>query len=808
MKTVTQIRQTGSNLVRANAAYRNKDLESAIALYEEALSQAAAPLNAQIRFNLNLALRRLGRPATSVAASLDHKESGADQLIFDKLHHVTDEQFLESLFDIALWRTPQNNEKSHYLEQLKNNQSDRKSIINTIYQCEEYKQHHANNSVNHTPKTRSYKSPIFGEIEPGSIILPYHKNPKVSVLIPVYGKIEYTMACLKSIADYLPKASFEIIVMDDRSPDDSVSILQKIKHLRVIVNPENLGFLRSCNNGAHHARGEYLFFLNNDTQVKPGWLDELLNTFSTYPNCGLTGSKLIYPDGLLQEAGGIVWQDGSAWNYGSRQDPSQPQFNYARQADYISGAAIMVPAKLYQDLGGFDEIYAPAYYEDTDLAFRIRENGLQVIYQPLSEIVHFEGISSGTDTTQGVKAYQVVNGEKFLQRWQPTLINHRPNGQEPHLERDRDAVGRVLFIDACTPTPDQDSGSIDSYNLMKVFINMGWAVSFIPEDNYAYMNKYTPMLQRIGVQMLYHPHVKSVDEHITVYGQSYNLVMAFRPMVTAKHIDNLRLKCPNAKIVFNTVDLHFLRLEREGLLKKDQALLKQSKELKELELALMKKADLTTVVSSVELRILEEMGVNKVVHLPFSREIRPSNVPFEQRTGLIFVGGFQHTPNVDAVHYFVAEIMPEVRKAIPGVVFNIVGSNTPQTIKDLACEDVIVHGFVENLEPLLDSVRLNMAPLRFGAGTKGKVVQAMASGLPTIGTSLAFEGMGIQDGVTACFADTTTLFVKKLHETYNSADTWRVLAVNGINYTIEAYGTDALRINLRKIIKAVNIFNL
>lgn len=720
--------------------------------------------------------------------------------IYKDLVNSNSLNFLEKLFEKALGRSIQEHENKYFREKLENNNYKRLDVVKIICNGEEYLRHIKKEQGNTLAKQKKYQHPQKNEISINDIDIPYFENPKVSVLIPVYGKIEYTLACLKSISENIPKVSFEVIVMDDNSPDNSIYILRKVKNIKTIINPENLGFLRSCNNGAKNAKGEYLLFLNNDTRVMNGWLDRLLETFKNFPNCGLAGSKFIYPDGLLQEAGGIVWQDGSAWNYGSRQDPNKPEFNYAREVDYISGASIMVPSELFTKLGGFDEYYAPAYYEDTDLALRIRKLQKSVIYQPLSEVVHFEGISSGTDTSSGVKSYQVINSKKFLQRWKNTLINHRSNGVEPHLERDRNVKGRVLFIDACTPTPDQDSGSIDIYNLMKVFVQMGWVVTFIPEDNYAYMDRYTADLQKLGVQALYYPYIKSVDEHINLFGNCYDLVMAFRPSVTQKHIVNIRKKCPKAKIIFNTVDLHFLRLEREAEIKKDFLIANEGHKLKKIELELMKQVDLTTVVSSTEFEILKELNVERVVHLPFSREISPSKVPFESRSGLIFVGGFQHNPNIDAVKYFVFEIMPLLRKSIPDLVFNIAGSNTPNEIYDLACNDIKVHGFVEDLEYLLSTMRLNVAPLRYGAGTKGKVVQALSNSLPTVGTTIAFEGMNMVDMLPDLVANTPKDFSKAILQIYQSSEKWDDASRIGLSIASQSFGISALSTNISKIL--------
>jgi len=626
-------------------------------------------------------------------------------------------------------------------------------------------------------------------------------QPVVSVIIPVYGKCDYTLRCLASISMNPPSVPFEVIVVDDHSLDDSAGTLGQIAGIRLIVNSENQGFIRSCNLGAKAAVGEYVYFLNNDTEVTSGWLDGLIRTFHELPGTGLVGSKLVYPDGTLQEAGGIIWRDGSAWNFGRNHDQLLPVFNYAREVDYCSGASIMLTKALFEECGGFDELYLPAYCEDSDLALKIRERGYRVIYQPLSVVIHYEGVTSGTDTSRGVKAYQVANLKKQFQRWKKRLANHQDPGVDIDSAKDRAATLRVLVIDACTPTPDRDSGSIDTYNILLLLREMGFQATFIPEYNFLYMPRYTTMLQRNGIEVLYAPHCVSVEQHLREFGGRYDLVFLFRLDVMDRHFQTIRKYCSKAKILFDTVDLHHVRLKRESQLLNDPTKQKDADEVKIRELAAMRAADMSVVISTTELEYLQsELPDANIRLLPFSRSIRGTKKGFQERRDIVFVGGYQHLPNVDAIKYFVNDVMPILRRRLPDVCLHVVGSNPPAEVLSLGSDDIKVAGFIEDLPPLLDRMRVNIAPLRYGAGIKGKVGYALTVGLPTVATSLAAEGMSLTDGENILIANDTEAFANAIIRLYRDEPLWNHLSKAGLDYAEQVWGPEAIWNTLHSIL--------
>ena len=644
------------------------------------------------------------------------------------------------------------------------------------------------------PREDAVAAPVGPVLPLTSICFPQHEEVDVSIIIPVFNQLEYTHACLASLQVVEEQTRFEVIVVDDCSTDGTPEVVTRIPGVVYLRNDSNSGFIASCNTGAKTARGKYLVFLNNDTLVKPGWLTALLDTFKEERRAGIVGSKLLYPDGRLQEAGGIIWQDASGWNYGKFDDPGKPEYNYLRDVDYCSAAALMVPKALFESVGGFDSRYAPGYYEDTDLAFKVRQAGYRVLYQPLSEVIHYEGATGGTDISTGAKKHQEINRSTFAEVWSDELAKRPVNGDVTFLERPRTPSGKnILVIDHHLPMPDRDSGSLRMFQILKILHGLGHRVTFLP-DNLADMPPYTRELQKRGIQVVHHPHVKKVRDYLISHGLMFDVVVLSRCDFARKHITDVRLHASQSRIIFDTVDLHYLREQREAQLTQDPDVRRKAQEKQLLEDDLIKEADETWVVSPIEQQMLQENWPHKSIQLVSNIvDVTGPVTPFALRRDWLFIGGFQHRPNIDAVLFFVEEIYPLVRDRLPDTKFYIIGDKAPPEIVALANDRIIVAGLQRNVRSFFDSVRLSVAPLRFGAGIKGKINQSMAFGVPVVATSIAVEGMNLADHEHVLVADEPQDFARALIELYESEELWKRLSQNGISKTQELYSTDVAR---------------
>ena len=655
------------------------------------------------------------------------------------------------------------------------------------------------------PGAPAPKRPPFGPIlesenerplshaDVASVRLPTSDRPIVSVIIPGYGKPWLTLQCLKSIASFPPAVPFEVIVVDDASGDPQVELLREVAGLRLEMNPANLGFLKTCNRAAQLAKGEYLFFLNNDTLVCEGWLEPLLAVFDRFPDVGLVGSKLLFPDGTLQEAGGIVWNDGSAWNYGRSDDPDKPEYNYVREADYLSGCAILVPRALWRELGGFDELFAPAYCEDSDLAFRVRAAGRKVYYCPFSAIVHLEGSSQGTDVTSGIKAYQIANTKKLYERWRATLAKEQfPPGAEIMRARDRSRDRKTaLVVDHYVPQPDQDAGSRTMLAIIECLQHAGYVVKFWP-DILNYDPDYTESLQSLGVEVFYGMGLY-FEEWIEQNGHAIALAVLSRPAVALRYIGPLR-RHSKATIAYYGHDLHFQRLGMQAQRTGDAELAAEAGAIEKTERTIWRHADVVLYPSPEETAVARSASARAAAIIPYAYDDfgdrrRPAN-----NHEVLFVAGFAHPPNVDAAVWLAGEIMTLIWEQVPDATLTLAGANPSPTVRALAGGRVEVAGRVseEALRARYGRARIAMVPLRVGAGVKSKVVEALREGLPLVTTSVGAQGLpGLEQAVSV--ADDPRGLADAAVKLLLDDDAWEKASVRQIQYAREHFSREAFR---------------
>ena len=618
--------------------------------------------------------------------------------------------------------------------------------------------------------------------------------PLVSIIIPVYNGLKLTQGCLRSISNNTGYPNCEIIVVDNGSVDGTTEYLRQVQsdRLRPVFHKENLGFVEACNSGAAAASGGYLLFLNNDTEVQPGWLESLVEFTQATPDCGAVGAKLVYPNGRLQEAGGIIFSDGSGCNYGKGQNPNDPRFNFVREVDYCSGAALLVRKTLWDEIGGFDRRYAPAYYEDTDLCFEIRRRGFKVYYQPKSVVVHYEGQTAGTSLQSGYKRYQVENRRKFVEKWAADLAGQSTNDRRNVARAsNRQTRGSVLVVDPFMPWFDRASGSLRLFSILKILRQLGFHVTFIAR-NPSMEERYRPILEDMGIEVYAGDpaamraagarldSVPRVPYDVLFRERQFDYAIISFWHVAEYYMPLVRRLSPETQVIVDTVDVHFLREMREAELKHDPELEEKALTNKRWELAVYRQADRLWVVTEQDKDAVRELIPHVAIDVvPNIHAQIDATKAYENTSDLMFVGNFNHPPNRDAVQYLCDEILPLVRRELPGVKLYIVGANPPSEVRALASDHVVVTGFVEDLSPYLEQARISVSPLRYGAGMKGKVGEALAWGLPAVTTSIGAEGMDLVNGREALIADTAEDFAAQIVRLYRDPELWRRLSENG-----------------------------
>ncbi len=628
------------------------------------------------------------------------------------------------------------------------------------------------------------------------------EKPICSIVIPVYNNGSLTYSCLRALFVAQVKTPFEVIAVDNGSTDNGLAdnapaVLDHFsKCITIVTNQENRGFVDACNQGAAEARGDYLVFLNNDTRVTDGWLDRLRETAEDFPDVGAVGGKLLFPDGTIQEAGGIIFSDGSGVNHGKWDDPDALEYDYMRDVDYCSAACLLVRRGLFESLGGFDRRYAPAFYEDTDLCFGVRDAGSRVIYQPRCEVFHHEGATAGLDLDLGYKRFQKINHGKFLEKWRSALA-----GQKERTSRDLAAAcdrrdgPRIVLFDAQVPSFDRDSGSLRIFSILKALTRLGYRVSFVLRHKARY-DRYGRALGGIGVRVVPEEGVFS-----ELARGEHDMAIVSRLAMAERFFKKIKKAAPRIPVLFDTVDVHFVREMRAAELSGSKQELKDAHRTCAAELDLAARCDLTIAITEADrehlLKQNPDLSVEIIPNVHASAPVEPS---IEGRDALMFIGGFRHPPNRDAMLYFAKELLPGINAALGAKEFLIVGSQPPEEVRALASEQIAVTGYVEETAPYFARSRVFVCPLRYGSGMKGKIGEALTRCVPIVTTPVGAEGMGLVHEETALIQEDPAAFVQDVVRLFNDDDLWMKLARGGQKYVTERFGPAALEERLRDIL--------
>jgi len=611
------------------------------------------------------------------------------------------------------------------------------------------------------------------------------KAPKALVIaILSYNKVNLLRRCLDSIFENT-RGEYRVCVVDQGSTDGTRNYLRELgERVDHIATEENLGFVHG-NNLVMDRYGDCdVLLLNNDTQVTPGWLDALIQRAYSAEDIGIVGAKLIYPDGRLQAAGGEMFKDASGREIGKHDDPDRYIYNQVRDVDYCSGACLFVKRATLDATGPFDTRFAPAYWEDTDLCFSARKAGFRVVYEPSATVIHHEGASFGAPHRRSKSTeLQETNKPKFIAKWKHELAKQRANVFDiPRVE----GKEQILVIQPFLPLFDRAAGEMRWFHTLKI-LSERYQVVFLARNGQGGI-KYINPLEEAGITVFHTDTLRLrqlgcevagplwIDVPTLLRSNHFKAVIVGFYHVAAQYYHDIRTHSPESLLIIDSFDVAFLRERRRAEVSGKDEDVWHAEEVRRIELEWYRMADMVLTVTERDRNVL--LAEEPSLRIGISTDIHPVP-PLEwkpDRKDLVFVGNFKHQPNEDAVVHFVRDVLPLIHRKRPDVKFYIVGNGPTPAVEALAGEHVIVTGYVPEILPYLQQCRVCVVPLRYGAGLKGKVGQAMAAGIPQVSTSIGAEGMGLVHGRDLLVADTPEDFAHEVLRVYEDPELQRSLA--------------------------------
>lgn len=577
----------------------------------------------------------------------------------------------------------------------------------------------------------------------------------VAVIIPTVSQAAHLSACLAALRQTtLPPAhTLDVIVVLNGATREACDVARRATDVRVVTSPVNRGFAGGCRRGVASTDAAWLAFLNDDVRVDRGWLLPLIETMHDKPDAGAVAPRVLADDASVQEIGSILWRDGTTRPFGRGLPANSLAWRWRRRVDYASACALLVRRAAWERVGGFDDSYHPAYYEDVDFCLGLEAAGYEVWVDPRADVVHAESATSESTFKHFLFARHHA---RLVARWAPALATR---GEPPRHAEDIAAAEaaavvrlqggsrRILVVDDRTPAHGLGSGFDRMADTVLDLAAGGAVVECLSTET---PPNFSSELARAGVAVLEGDPATTLAAALTrcdvaIVSRPNNAELVRR--VLATHGD-----AAVPPIVYDAEALYHRRVERQALLVADHAadvLQTQAGRWRATEEAIATHVDAVVCVSEVEAEFFRQRGETDVhVLTPWLRRARLTPGGLGGRADIGFVAGWlagASSPNGDGLAWFASEVLPHIVVEVPWARVRVTGT-LPDALRPLLGPHIRNEGYVADLGGFYASLRVAIAPLRFGAGVKLKTLEAVQHGVPIVATSVGAEGMAAMAG--------------------------------------------------------------
>ncbi len=630
---------------------------------------------------------------------------------------------------------------------------------------------------------------------------------ELSVIVVLHNQFALTMMAMASLRANFAGA-IELILVDSGSHDETRHIERTITGAKLIRFPYNAGFVESCNTALAHVSAPAVLYLNNDLLLGPDACRLALDRLFSAPDIGAVGGKLIRTNGQLQEAGSIIWRDGTTFGYLRDGDPNAPEANFVREVDYCSGAFLMLRSEEVRSHGGFDDDYRPAYYEEADLCVRLRKSGWRILYDPAVLIQHFEyGSADATASTRLMQRNHRIFVSKHLDylRYQhPPARRHAVHARSPHRAQATlghpgpshagpgagDAELRILFIEDRIPLRGLGAGYVRSNDIIHAMSELGHLVSVFPiyKATASPIEIYRDMPHT--AEVLYERGMEVLADFIAERSGYYDIVWVGRTHNLERLLPILEdgsAALPSHGFVLDTEAVAAPRqaaqnrvLGRPQTASLDQAL--------RAELACAYFCQKIIAVNACDAELVRRAGHHNVSVLGHVKQPCPTPSGWGQRRDLLFLGAIHDpgSPNHDSLEWFIQSVLPRLEGRLPPEVrFTVAGFvRRGVDLSELGRHPrVDLIGSVDDLTALYDSHRVFVAPTRFAGGIPFKVHEAASYGVPVVATDLLCRQVGWKPGVEIVCggSDDPQCFADGVVALYDQPETWNTVRRGALN---------------------------